>query len=81
MPTFQIGFRKRKIGPSLRQVGLRLGKRGLERATIYGEEQVALLHQLTVLEVDGIEVARHPGAHFDGVDGDEAPNIFIMVRH
>ena len=63
----------------LREARLRLRERGLERPAIDGEEQVALLHQLAVLEVDGVEIARDARAHLDGVDGDEAADILVVV--
>ena len=34
---------------------------------------------LAVLEVDGVEVARHARAHLDGVDGDEAADVLVLV--
>src|SRR4029077_15206206 len=81
LPTLQVGLGIGKVGTSLRQVCLRLRQRGFEGSPIDGEQEVALLHQLAVLEVNGVEVARDARTHLDGVDGHEATDVLIVIRY
>ena len=75
----QIGFGKGQIGFRLLQAGARLIERGLERPAIDGEEQIALGHYLPVLEMNSVEVARHPCPDFDGIDGHETADILVLI--
>ena len=75
----EIGLGEGEIGARLRQVGAHLIEHDLERPVIDGEEKIALLHHLTVGEVDVRQIARHPRADLDRVDGDEASDIFVLV--
>ncbi len=75
----EIGHREVERGLGARQIGARLLERGLERPLVDGEQQIALLHQLAVLEMDGLEIAGNARAHFDGIDRDEAADIFVLV--
>ena len=75
----EIGLGKGEVGPRLRQVGLGLVERGLERALVDREQEVALLDDLAVGEMDAVEIAGHARAHLDRVDGDEAADILVIV--
>ena len=75
----EIGFGEGKIGARLRQVGVRLLERDLERPAVDGEQQVALLHQLAVLEMDFLQITRDPRPHLDRIDGDKAADIFVLI--
>ena len=79
LPALQIGFGVSEIGAGLCEVRLRLRQRGLERPAVDGEEQVALLHQLPVLEVDRVEVAGYARAHLDGIDRNEAADVLVAI--
>ena len=61
----QIGFGERQIGLGLGQTGAGLIQRVLERPPIHGEQQVALVDQLAVLEMNLFQIARDPRPHFD----------------
>ena len=65
----------------LRQIGARLVERVLERPLVDSEQQVALLDELTILEVNFVEIARHPRAYLDRINGDEAPDIFVIIEY
>ena len=77
--TRQIGLGKCEVGSRLRQIGLGLVERGLERALVDREKEVALLDDLAIAEIDSIEITRHAGAHLDRIDGDEAADILVIV--
>ena len=61
----QVGLREYHIGSSRLQIRARLVERVLERPLVDGEQQVALLHDLAVLEMHLVEIAGHPRAHLD----------------
>ena len=75
----EIGLGEDDIGLGLRQHGARLVERVLERPLVDGEQQVALVHQLAVLEMHAVEIAGDARAHLHGVHGDEAADIFVIV--
>ena len=75
----EIGLGEGEIGARLRQIGAHLLEHDLERTAVDGEEQVALLDHLAVGEMDGREIARHPRAHLDRVDGHEAADILVLI--
>ena len=75
----EIGFGESQIGFGLRQIGARLRERVLERPLVDGEQQIALLDDLAVLEMHAFEIAGNPRAHFDQVHSDKAADIFVEV--
>jgi len=77
--ALEISFGVRDVRFGLRQVGLRLVERNLERPLVDGEQEIALLHQLPVLEVDLVEIAGDTRAHFHRIHGGEAADIFVVV--
>ncbi len=77
--ALQIGFGEGEISLRLRQIGARLIQRVLERPAVDGEQQVALLDDLAVLEMDLVEVAGHARADFDRLHRDEAPDILVLI--
>ena len=52
---------------------------GLERPAVDGEQQVALLDHLPVLEMDRVEIAGDARAHLDGIDRDEAADVLVVI--
>ena len=79
-PRVEIGFGEDQIGFGLRQIGARLVKRVLERPLVDGEQQIALLDDLPVLEVDAVEIAGDAGANLDRIDRGKAADIFVVIR-
>ena len=79
-PRVEIGFGEGQIGLRLRQIGARLIERVLERPLVDGEQQVALLDDLAILEMHAVEIAGDARAHLDRIDGDEAADIFVDNR-
>ena len=79
LPALQIGLGVGEIGAGLGEVRLRLRQRGLEWPAVDGEEQVALLYQLPVLEVYRVEIAGHASPHLDGIDRDEAADVLVAI--
>ena len=75
----QVGLGEEHIGFSQFQICARLVKRILERALVDGEQQIALLDDLAVLEMHLVEVAGDARAHLDRIDRDEAPDILVLV--
>ena len=53
----EIGLGEGEIGLRLGQIAPRLVERGLERALVDGEQEVALLDHLAVGEMDGVEIS------------------------
>ena len=76
----RVGFGEGQIGLRLRQIGARLIERVLERPLVDGEQQVALLDHLPVLEMHAVEIAGHARAHFDRIHRDKAADIFVDNR-
>ena len=60
-------------------IGLGLLDRDLVGARIDDEQEVALLDDLAVLEMDGIDEAGDPGAHLDGLHRREAAGVFVPL--
>ena len=77
----EIGLGEGEVGSRLRQIGARLVERVLERPLVDGEQQVALLDHLPVLEMHLVEIAGDARAHLDRIDRDEAADIFVLVDH
>ena len=75
----QIGLGEHHIGLRQLQIRARLIKGVLERAFVDGEQEIALLHDLAVLEMHLVEVAGHARAHLDRIDRDEPADIFVLV--
>ncbi len=75
----QVGLGVGQVGFRLRQAGAGLIERVLERPAVDGEEQLAFLDHLAVLEVDAVEIARNAGPHLDGIDGHEPADILVLV--
>ena len=75
----EIGLGKGQIGFGLRQIGARLVERVLERPLVDGEQQIALLDDLPVLEMHAVEIARNARAHFHRIDRGEAADIFVEI--
>ena len=67
------------LGLHLRQLRLRLLQRPLERPWIEDVEQVALLHDLAVLESHHIQMAGHAGSHVHSVDGIEPAGVLVPI--
>jgi hypothetical protein len=61
--------------------GLCLSESNLERPAIDREQKVARLHHLAVLKMDGLQIAGNARPHLDRLDGDEAADIFVLVRN
>ena len=59
------------------EIGLGLVEIGLEGPRVDDEEEIALLDQLPVLEMNLGEIAAHPCAHLDILDGSELPGVFV----
>ena len=66
----ELGELELRLGA--REIGLGALQRGLERPRVDQEQVLALLDGLAVLEVDGREIARDPGANLDLLVGLEA---------
>ena len=79
MPRARSASAIGQIGLGLGQAGAGLIERDLERPAIDGEQQVALLDHLAVLEMDGVQIARDPRPHLDRIDRDEPPDILVLV--
>src|SRR5262249_4809267 len=79
LAALEIGFGEGESGTGLRQLGLGLGEGGLEGTPVDAEQQVALVDELAIPEVNGVEITRDAGPHLDGVDGDEAADIFVPL--
>src|SRR5207245_5647105 len=58
----------------------RLGERVLERPAVDGEQEIALVDDLAVLEMHLFEMARDTRAHLDRVDRNEAADIFVVIE-
>src|ERR1700730_12835152 len=67
----KIAFRERERGLGLREAGLRLSKRDLERPAIDREQKIARLHQLAVLKMDPIQIAGNTRPHLHSLHGDQ----------
>ena len=70
---------KVEIGFRLLQIGARLIERVLERPLVDGEQQIALLDDLPVLEMHAVEIAGDARAHLDRIDRGEAADIFVEI--
>ena len=77
--ALQVGLGEGEIGLRLRQIGAHLIERVLERPAVDGEQQIALLDDLAVLEMDLVEIAGHARADLDRVHRDEAPDILVLI--
>ena len=77
--ALQVGFGEGKIGFGLRQIGAHLVKRILERPAVDGEQQIALLDDLTVREMNLVEIAGHTRTDLDRFHRDEATDIFVLI--
>jgi hypothetical protein len=75
----QIGFGVGEIGARLRQRTFALLERIGEGACIDGEQEIALLDDLSVLEMHVLQIAGDASAHLDRIDRDEAADIFVLV--
>ncbi len=75
----QVGLGERQIGLGLGQTGAGLVHRVLERPPIHGEQQVTLVDQLAVLEMNLFQIARDPRPHFDRIDGNEPPDVLVLI--
>ena len=75
----EIGFGEGEIRFRLRQIGARLIERVLERPLVDGEQQIALLDDLPVLEMHAVEIAGDARAHLDRIDRGEAADIFVEI--
>ena len=62
MRAVEVGLGKRLVGLGLREVGARLIEGVLERALVDAEQQVALLDDLTIAEVDLLQIAGYRDA-------------------
>ena len=79
LAALEIGFGIGKIGLRRRQIGARLGDRVLERPLVDGEQQIAFLDHLPVLEMHAVEIAGDARAYLHRIDGDEAADIFVEI--
>ena len=79
LAALKVCIRVGQVGLGLCQRSLGLIERVLERALVDGEQKVALLDHLAVLEVDGLEIAGDAGAHFDRIHRGEAADIFVII--
>ena len=77
----EVAAGKSQVGLGLRHIGARLVDGGLERPLVDAEQAFALLDDLTVGEVDMLQIAGHAGANLDGIDRDEAAHIVVLVDH
>ncbi|MNT16388.1 hypothetical protein D3C72_1514880 [compost metagenome] len=60
-------------------MGLSGGERGLGRTRIQREQQLALAHEVAVLEVDRLDVAADAGAHVDRARRFKSAGDFVPV--
>src|SRR6185312_17343351 len=79
LAAVEVGFRECDVGFRLFQIRARLIDRVLERPLVDGEQEIALPDDLPILEIDAGEIARHARADFDGIDRDEAADIFVVI--
>ena len=75
----QIGLGEHHIGLRQLEIRPRLIEGVLERTFVDGEKEIPLLHDLAVLELHLVEVARHARAHLNRIDRDEPADIFVPV--
>jgi hypothetical protein len=75
----KVGFGVGQVRAREREVGTGLVDRVLERPLVDGEQEVALLDDLAVVEVHAIEIAGDARTHLDGVDRDETANVFVVI--
>ena len=78
-PRVKSDFGEGEIGLRLHQIGARLIERVLERPLVDGEQQIALLDDLPVLEMHPVEIAGNTRAHLDRIDRGEAADIFVEI--
>ena len=74
-----VGLGEGEIGFGLRQIGARLIERVLERPLVDGEQQIALLDDLPVLEMHAVEIAGDARAHLHRIDCGKAADIFVVI--
>ena len=68
-----------ELGPRAFHIGFGLLDRELVGARIDDEQEVALLDDLAVLEMDGIDEAGDPGADLDRLHRREAAGVFVPL--
>ena len=74
-----VGLGEDEVRARQREIGARLVERVLERPLVDGEQEVALLDDLAVVEMHAVEIAGHAGAHLDAIDRNESADIFVVV--
>src|SRR6185369_3756614 len=75
----EVRFGIGEVRARLHQAGARLVEHVLERPLVDGEQEIALLDDLTVLEMHAVEIAGDAATHLDRIDRDETADIFIRV--
>ncbi len=79
LPRIDVEVGVLHLGGGRKQLGLGLLQRALERPRIDGEQQVALLDRLAVLEAHLVEVARDARPDLDGLGGIEAAGVLVPL--
>src|SRR5262249_9145997 len=74
-----VGFGEGEIGLRLHKIRTRLIERVLERPLVDREKQIALLDELSVLEMDFVEISRNARPNLDRIYRRESPDIFVVV--
>src|SRR5262249_28252058 len=74
-----VGFGEGEIGLRLHKIRARLIERVLERPLVDREEQIALLDELSILEVNFVEISRNARPNLDGIYRRESTDIFVVV--
>jgi len=77
----EVAFGERQVGARLRELCPGLRERRLEWPAVNGEQRIALLDDLSVLELDLVEIAGDARPDLDHVDRNKAPDIFVVVGH
>ena len=80
LAAVEVGLGVDQVGFGLLEIGARLIERVLERPLVDGEQQIALLDDLSVLEVDRIEIAGFARAHLDRIDRGKTADIFVVIE-
>ena len=70
---------EKQIGARQFQICARLIEGVLERTFVDGEQKIALLHDLPILELYLVQVPGYARTHLDRIDRDEPADIFVLV--
>ena len=79
--ALELRVRVRELRLRTRDLGFCVRELRRIRPRVDHEQELALLHDLAVVEVHGLDRARDPRPHLDRVDGLEAAGIVVPVGH